>query len=324
MRRVRVVSAHLVRCASDAKTMAATGAPDLDTQQPEEEPWRDHDPSIDAPLGALEGASPRLRCWTVSQLGTASQDGVAPHQFPAPLPDTHPAVEQFRTYGYCAISDAVHPRALARMVAAYKAKQPHARAVFEASISADTAAGEEHRASRTYRQMFDLPREDMGAVPLAEAWNSGAWGGYLVTKDPRDFSAYMDIHANPQVLPLLLALLGPALHVCEAGARTVRAPPPREHLEHGGYTEWHRDTGPGKMLPIGSAGGDYNRVKCFVMLKDVEEDGGPLGLVPGSHLWKAAGPGVQYKGKNMVKVPGHVKVAVPAGAMLLFDMRCWQ
>jgi ectoine hydroxylase-related dioxygenase (phytanoyl-CoA dioxygenase family) len=23
-------------------------------------------------------------------------------------------------------------------------------------------------------------------------------------------------------------------------------------------------------------------VKCFVMLKDVEEDGGPLGLVPGS------------------------------------------
>ena len=36
------------------------------------------------------------------------------------------------------------------------------------------------------------------------------------------------------------------------------------------------------MLPIGSPGGDYNRVKCFVMLKDVEEDGGPLGLVPGS------------------------------------------
>ena len=33
-------------------------------------------------------------------------------------------------------------------------------------------------------------------------------------------------------------------------------------------------------LPIGTPGGDYNRVKCFVMLKDVEADGGCLGLYP--------------------------------------------
>jgi hypothetical protein len=48
------------------------------------------------------------------------------------------------------------------------------------------------------------------------AGNSGAWGGYLVTNEAEDFATYMDIHANPQVLPLLLALMGPALHVCEA------------------------------------------------------------------------------------------------------------
>ena len=313
-RRVRALSSHLQVQA------CCTG----DEQQLEEEPWRDHDAEIDPPLGSLEGPTPRLRCWTVAQLGTTSQDGVAPAEFPSALPDNHPAVKQFRKFGYCAISDAVHPRALARMVAAYKAKQPHARAVFEASIVADTPAGEEHRASKTYRQMFDLPREDMDSVALGESWNCGAWGGYLVTKDPGDFSTYMDVHANPQVLPLLLALLGPALHICEAGARTVRAGPPQEHVEHGGYTDWHRDTSTGMMLPIGSADGDYNRVKCFVMLKDVEEDGGPLGLVPGSHLWKAARPGPQYLGKNMTKVPGHVKVAMRAGGMLLFDMRCWQ
>ena len=43
---------------------------------------------------------------------------------------------------------------------------------------------------------------------------------------------------DPQVLPLLLALLGPALHICESGARTVVAPPPEQHIKDGGYTEW--------------------------------------------------------------------------------------
>ena len=58
---------------------------------------------------------------------------------------------------------------------------------------------------------------DQGAEPLAEAWNSGAWGGYLVTNEAADFDTYMDIHANPQVLPLLLALMGPAFHICRGG-----------------------------------------------------------------------------------------------------------
>ena len=87
----------------------------------------------------------------------------------------------------------------------------------------------------------------------------------------------------------------------------------------------HRDTGHsperGYNFPIGHPESDYSRVKCFVMLKDVHHDGGPLGLVPGSHLWPASGPGPQYLGPDADKVPGHVKAAVPAGGMVLFDMR---
>ena len=70
-------------------------------------------------------------------------------------------------------------------------------------------------------------------------------------------------------------------------------------------------------LPIGSVGGDYNRVKCFAMLSDVAADGGPLGLVPGSHLWWGSPPEEFKTGGNMGAMPGHVKVAVPAGG--LFD-----
>lgn len=165
-RRVRSIAAHL--CAgSESKSSSPTQHEA--SEQPEEEPWRDRDPLADPPLGSLEGPTPQLRCWTVAELGTTSADGLAPSEFPAALSRSHPAVEQFRTFGYCAVSDAVHPAALARIVATFKRKQPHARAVYDASITADTAAGEEHRASKTYRQMYDLPREDMGAASLAEA-----------------------------------------------------------------------------------------------------------------------------------------------------------
>ena len=38
-------------------------------------------------------------------------------------------------------------------------------------------------------------------------------------------------------LPLLLALVGKAMHITEVGARTVEAPPLEQALEEGGYTE---------------------------------------------------------------------------------------
>ena len=59
------------------------------------------------------------------------------------------------------------------------------------------------------------------------------------------------------------------------------------------------------------------------MLKDVEPDGGCLGLVPGSHMWAAGGPPQDFVGGNMGALPGHVRCAVPAGAMIMFDMRTW-
>jgi hypothetical protein len=150
------------------------------------------------PLGSLEGATPELRCWTTAELGTASAGGAsagaAPAEFPAALPDDNAAVEQFRRFGYVAVTDALRPEALARVLRAYKAKQPRARAVYDASMAKDEA----HASNPTSNQFFDLPREDMDTV--AEAYGSGNWGGYLVTKEPEDFSTFFDAHANPQVL----------------------------------------------------------------------------------------------------------------------------
>eukprot|EP01048_Picozoa_sp_COSAG05_P016204 COSAG05_NODE_2057_length_3631_cov_3.848528_3_plen_172_part_00 len=140
-------------------------------------------------------------------------------------------------------------------------------------------------------------------------------GRLLVTTAAAEFDRYMEVLANRRALPLLQALVGPALHLMEAGARTVVAQPRERALESGGYTDWHRDYGSilSDPQPNATPGGDYNRVKCFVMLSDTEREGGPLGLVPGSHLWAAAGPPEQYRRGNQGKLPGHVKVAVPAG-----------
>jgi hypothetical protein len=50
---------------------------------------------------------------------------------------------------------------------------------------------------------------------------------------------------------------------------------------------------------------------------------GPLGITPGSHLLEAPGPPDEWQGAMMDNLPGHIKATVAAGAMILFDMRCW-
>ena len=50
----------------------------------------------------------------------------------------------------------------------------------------------------------------------------------------------MEVLANPQVLPLLMALVGPTIHIAESGARTCIAPPRERAEREGGYTSWVR------------------------------------------------------------------------------------
>ncbi len=188
------------------------------------------------PLGSLEGDKPALRTWTAAELvgsaGVVDGSAHAPSSFPAALDDQHPAVAQFRRWGYIAITDAVADEGLERIQSVFHKHQSRARAVYDASITVDA----DHQNHHTYSQMFDLPREDMEVGP--EAWNSGAWGGYLVTKEETDFATYMDVLANPRVLPLLMALVGPTIHIAESGARTCIAPPREKALLEGGYTSW--------------------------------------------------------------------------------------
>jgi hypothetical protein len=284
---------------------------------------------------------PQLRTWTASELlGGGAVAAGEPTVFPDALPDSHPAVAQFREFGYVVITDAIHPEALARATNTFRAKQAYARQLREQQRQhAPPSAQRPGQAPAVSELYFDLPRDD---TLLTDGSSNGSHGSFLVTKEAVDFDAFMGVLANAQALPLLLALAGPAMHLLEVGGRTVDAPPMEQALQHGGYTEWHRDaggrtanrvaddeasTGGSQLAPerlsIGQIGCDYNRVKCFAMLTDVTPAGGPLGLVPGSHLWWGTPPDEYRTGANMGGMPGHVKVVVPAGGMALFDQRCW-
>ena len=168
------------------------------------------------PLGSLEGPSPLLRTWSVAELGGAELercggDGEAA-AFPEPLATSHGAVEQFRRFGYVAVPDAVAPAALARATAVFRRKEPKARAKWTERL-----VEEETPKDNISNFYFDLNRED-----LAEGVEDIGSCGYLLT-EPESLAALMEPLANPRIMPLLLALVGPGIHIAESNARRVPA-----------------------------------------------------------------------------------------------------
>jgi len=83
------------------------------------------------------------------------------------------------------------------------------------------------------------------------------------------------------------------------------------------HARWHHDVGmPGVYHPR-----SVMMVKVFFLLDDVAEDGGCTLFLPGSHRFPPdfALPRVD----EPEQMPGHVKMAFPAGTAYLFNGRCY-
>eukprot|EP01045_Picozoa_sp_COSAG04_P043611 COSAG04_NODE_14374_length_570_cov_1.541401_1_plen_126_part_01 len=85
----------------------------------------------DPPLGSLEGPEPELRAWTCAELGSGI-GGAEAAVFPAALSDEHPAVKQFRQWGYVVVLDALAPDCLESNRQVFHSKQAFARQALEA------------------------------------------------------------------------------------------------------------------------------------------------------------------------------------------------
>lgn len=192
------------------------------------------------------------------------------------------ALAHYREHGYVIIEDALEPFGLARVQAAYEAIQAETEPAWRQSLVDGTYAGgygngpDAHTMSNIY-QYDDL---------------------------------FLDIAANPLLLPLLKEIVGPDVQVMEMVA----------HCHHSGtaaHTGWHRD------WPAWSHPTYTLKAKIFYFLDDQEADMGCFSLVPGTHSLDDGPPRQEYVNETLEEMPGLTKMVGKAGSAVLWNVLCW-
>ncbi|MGH3449335.1 MAG: phytanoyl-CoA dioxygenase family protein, partial [Haloechinothrix sp.] len=98
--------------------------------------------------------------------------------------------------------------------------------------------------------------------------------GDLLERYPRTI---LKVVADPDILGLAEAIMGPFVQLDSA---VLHASPVRPRAERGGVVCWHRDRF--GSFPVGA----YTRpltLVCFIYLQEMNDDTGPLRVVPRSH-----------------------------------------
>jgi ectoine hydroxylase-related dioxygenase (phytanoyl-CoA dioxygenase family) len=121
---------------------------------------------------------------------------------------------------------------------------------------------------------------------------------------------FLDLMEHPRVFPLIREALGDDISMID---NDLFISP----LRTKSHARWHHDVGmPGIHHPRSTL-----MVKAFFLLTDVADDGGCTLFLPGSHRFPAdfALP----KATNPTDMPGHVKMAWPAGTVYFFNGRLY-
>jgi phytanoyl-CoA hydroxylase len=119
---------------------------------------------------------------------------------------------------------------------------------------------------------------------------------------------FLDLLAHPKVFPIVREMLGDDVSMID---NDYFISPPRT----GTHAHWHHD--------VGMAGVYHPRsvlmVKVFYLLTDVSPEGGGTAILPGSHRFP-----LDFrlpKVENPADMPGHKKMAYPAGTAWMFNGR---
>ena len=127
----------------------------------------------------------------------------------------------------------------------------------------------------------------------------GVVGAQLELADP-DFAPCCE---HPLVAEAATAVLGPDWHVSWLGVRVPLPGNGRQRL-HRDF-EQHRSDGPWQVL------------SAMWCITEFTQDNGPLRVLPGSH--RVSEPPLDLEGWGMKPHPDEVKVAAPAGSLILFN-----
>ncbi len=121
---------------------------------------------------------------------------------------------------------------------------------------------------------------------------------------------FLNLMEHPKVFPLVRQALGPDISMIDNDL-FISPPHTRSH------SPWHPDVGMNGVYHPRST----IMVKAFFLLSDVPEDGGPTLFLPGSHRFDSDVALPQVENPN--DMPGHVRMAFPAGTAYFFNGRCF-
>ena len=159
---------------------------------------------------------------------------------------------------------------------------------------------ESGRADELYRAFDQLP---LGGSPSSVP---GAAPGRLQTneralvRDPR----FLDVLREPALLETVEAALGGDVHLLAYEAIEIPA-------GGGRARDWHCDFHFATDAPL--------VVNTGIYLQDMEEESGPLHVVPGSHRWNRE----PQPDEVHAELPGEVKLTLPRGSAVVFHGRLW-
>lgn len=121
---------------------------------------------------------------------------------------------------------------------------------------------------------------------------------------------FLELMEHPRVFPIVREILGDDVSMIDNDL--FMTPPQTETHAH-----WHHDVGmPGIYHPR-----SVLMVKVFWLLTDVAPDGGPTAVLPGSHRFPL---GYSLpKTEDPSEMPGHARMAFPAGTAWLFNGRTY-
>ena len=150
---------------------------------------------------------------------------------------------------------------------------------------------------------WDRPRKN---PPKDRSW--GIILRPLMDKDP----VFLELLKFPPVLSVCRALMGPLLRLRGLSARISF--PGAERQE----TNWHQHM---RVIsnPLPPWFSQPHCIDALIYLDDLDDDTGPIGIVPGSHAWFDRHPDHQV----FTSIEGEQVIRVPAGSTVMVHGNLW-
>ena len=158
----------------------------------------------------------------------------------------------------------------------------------------------------------DLECEELAKPGLGSINTMGGFGGLFIRHLMDKHEDFRDMLKFQPLLSVARAMLGPMVQIRGFSARIAYP----EHPNQG--TQWHihQQVIPDPLPPFFSY---PHGLDCLIYLDDIDENNGPLCVLPGTHLQ----PHFSLPNNDFTDKPGQLELMVPAGSAVIVHSNLW-